>query len=82
MTNSKARTAIANSVVGLTRYLVRSRHLSKERAYLKLYQTELFGLLNNIKSGLFLEPNDQLIELLRAEEREGASGLYERLARI
>lgn len=82
MTNAKARTSMANSVVGLTRYLVRSRHISKERAYLKLYQTELFGLLGNVKTGLFLEPNERLIELLKTETREGPAGLYAKLARF
>lgn len=82
MTNSRARTAIANSAVGLTRYLVRRHHISKDRAYMKLYQTELFGLLSNIKTGLFLEPNERLIDLLKAEERFGTVGLYARLSEI
>ena len=82
MTESRARTAIANSVVGLTRYLVRQCHISKDRAYMKLYRTELFGLLSNIKTGLFLEPNERLIDLLKVESRKGVSELYARLAEL
>lgn len=82
MTNSRARTAIANSAVGLTRYLVRRHHISKDRAYMRLYRTELFGLLSNVKTGLFLEPNERLIDLLKVEERSGADGLYARLSKI
>ena len=43
---------------------------------------ELFGLLGNIKTGLFLEPNERLIDLLKVEERSGADGLYARLSEI
>ena len=49
---------------------------------MRLYKTELFGLLGNIKTGLFLEPNERLIELLKVEERSGADGLYARLSKI
>ena len=82
MTNARAKTAIANSVVGLTRFLVRQNHISKEHAYIKLYQTELFGLLNNVRTGLFLEPNDRLIDLLKIELQEGVTGLYAKLQMI
>ncbi|MBQ0032336.1 MAG: hypothetical protein KBT68_06005 [bacterium] len=49
---------------------------------MKLYRTELFGLLSNIKTGLFLEPNDRLIGLLRIESQKGVSELYARLAEL
>lgn len=82
MTNSRARTMVTNSVVGLTRYLVRQGHISKDRAYMKLYQTELFGLLSNVKTGLFLEPNERLIDLLKTELKDGVPGLYAKLSVI
>lgn len=82
MTEAKARTAIANSAVGLTRYLVRKLHISKDRAYMRLYRSELFGLLSNIETGLYLEPNEMLIDLLKTEMTEGVQGLYAKVVAL
>ncbi len=49
---------------------------------MKLYRTELFGLLSNIKTGLFLEPNESLIDLLQVELRKGVSERYAMLAEL
>ena len=82
MTETAARTLVANSVVGLTRFIVKKNHISKDRAYMKLYRTELFGLLENLDTGLYLEPNERLIDLLKVEMEEGREMLYSRLAKM
>ena len=79
MTKSRLRTAIANSVVGLTKHLMRTGHLSKDRAYMKLYATETFRLLNDPRTRLFLEPNERLIALIGIEKRHGVDALYDKL---
>ena len=82
MTKSRAKTAIANSVVGLTKHLMRQCRLSKDKAYMRLYTTETFRVLNDPRTRLFLEPNAVIIKLLGIEQRQGVEAFYNVLSKI
>ena len=76
MTKSRARTVIANSVTGLVRFIMKAERLSKEDAYLRLCGTELFRLLRNDRTSLYLEPNVQLTKLYMCEQDQGVDAFY------
>lgn len=80
MTKSRARTVIANSVTALVRFIMKTERLSKEDAYFRLCGTELFRLLRNDRTSLYLEPNVQLTKLYKCEREHGVDALYSAVA--
>lgn len=80
MTKSRARTIVANSVTALVRFIMKTEQLSKEDAYFRLCGTELFRLLRNDRTSLYLEPNVQLTKLYKCEREQGVDALYSAIA--
>lgn len=76
MTDAKIQTAIAACAVGLTRHIMARDGIVQDDAYRKLCATELFKLLSNPDTGLFLEPNESLCNLLDVELLDGVDALY------
>jgi len=50
--------------------------LSKEEAYQRLMEMELYELLPDVDTRLYLEPNEFLIECCKLECDEGKEALY------
>lgn len=77
MTPEKARVAIGNKVVELTRYIMSQDGVSQDVAYAKLFRMELFKLLSDPETRLFLEEDDYLRQACETELTKGADSLYE-----
>ena len=77
MTPEKARVAIGNKVVELTRYIMSQDGVSQDVAYAKLFRMELFKLLSDPGTRLFLEEDDYLRQACETELTKGADSLYE-----
>ncbi|MCC8128213.1 MAG: hypothetical protein LIO92_12620, partial [Clostridiales bacterium] len=60
MTEGKARVTLGLSVVTITKYLMERFNLSHEDAYKKLINTDFFERLNDLETGLYLEPDQYL----------------------
>lgn len=75
MTDALVRNAIANSVVGLTRYVMRTCGKPDDEAYRMVYDSELFRLLSDPKTNLYLRTNAELCGYYEVERRSGVNAL-------
>lgn len=76
MSESKIETTIGLSVVALTRFLMSKYQLNQEESYRKLMGTELFKLLNDEETRLYLETNEYLCQACEEEMNGGLEALY------
>ena len=77
MTAEKARVATGNKVVDLTRYIMARDGMSQDLAYAKLYRMELFKLLSDPETRLFLEDDAYLQKAYEVESASGIDALYD-----
>jgi len=80
MSEAKINAAIASSVIGLTRHVMEREHVSEDVAYRAVYQSELYKLLGNAATRLFLVPNADLVRLYDVERRDGSDAFYREVA--
>ena len=64
-------------VVALTRYIMKKESVDYENAYKKLLATELYKLLNDSDTRLFLERNDYLCVAYDKEIELGKDAMYD-----
>ncbi|MCR5723765.1 MAG: hypothetical protein K6G80_01610 [Treponema sp.] len=76
MSESTIETAKGNSVIALTKHIMKKMNLTQEKAYAKLSSTDFFNLLNDTGTNLFLETNDYLCTALDYELNEGEDAMY------
>ncbi len=76
MTEGKIETTKGFCVVSLTRHLMDSFQLSMDAAYKKLLKTELYSLLMDTDTGLYLETNEYLCKACDIEQNQGKESLY------
>ena len=76
MSQSKIETTIGMCVIALTRHIMLKENVDYESAYKCLLQTEIYDLLKDQDSRLYLETNDYLIKAYDTESAEGKNALY------
>lgn len=76
MSNNKIETTIGLCVVALTRHIMELQNLDYESAYKKLLTMDLYQLLTDSETRLFLEPNSFLCKACEKELSEGKDALY------
>lgn len=76
MDESRIETTTGMCVVALTKYLMKKQNLDYEAAYKKLLGMELYKLLSDTETRLFLETNEYLCEACDRELEEGVDVLY------
>ena len=69
------KSAIANSVVGLTRHVMRTCGKRDDEAYRMVYDSELFRLLTDPKTNLYLQTNAELCGYFDVEKESGVNAL-------
>lgn len=77
MSESKIETTKGLCVVALTRYLMEIYGIKQEDAYKHLLHMELYGLLMDEGTGLYLESNAYLCECCKIECEKGTDALYD-----
>lgn len=77
MSEGKIETTMGLCVVALTKHIMEKKKLDYEAAYKMLLTTELYKLLNDQETRLFLEVNEYLIEAYDKELEDGKDALYE-----
>ncbi|MDE7019534.1 MAG: hypothetical protein K2P23_01335 [Lachnospiraceae bacterium] len=77
MKESKIETTIGLCVVSVTRFLMDKLCCNQETAYRKLLTMELYQLLLDKETALFLETNDYLCQACNIEYESGIEALYE-----
>ena len=76
MTDGKANTVVGHCVIDLTKYIMSKDGLSADAAYRKLFGTELYKLLNDYDTRLFLEDGEYLRQAYDTEMSEGVDAMY------
>ncbi|MCM1104721.1 MAG: hypothetical protein NC409_11535 [Clostridium sp.] len=77
MDESRIETTKGMCVVALTKHLMKRQNIGHEAAYKKLLKMELYKLLLDSETRLFLETNEYLCEACNKELDEGKDALYE-----
>ncbi len=77
MSDSQFETTVGICVIALTRYLMKKYSIDQEKAYKKLLGMELYKLLNDRETRLYLETNDYLCEACNTELEFSVNQLYE-----
>lgn len=77
MDEGRIETTMGMCVVALTKHLMKKQNLNYEKAYKKLLNMELFKLLTDSETRLFLETNEYLYEACDRELEDGVEVLYE-----
>ena len=75
MMESKIETTIGLCVVALSKFLMKKYSVSEEEAYQRLMEMELYELLLDADTRLYLEPNEFLIRCCEMECDKGKEGL-------
>ena len=76
MSTSKIETTQGLCTVALTKHLMASLSLSEDAAFAKLMQMELYSLLMDPETRLYLETNEYLCEACDQELSLSLDGLY------
>ena len=77
MTTSKIETTMSLCVIALTKYIMDLKKINHEESYRFLLGLEIYTLLNDEDSRMFLETNEYLCEACRIEIEEGIDAFYE-----
>ncbi len=76
MKESKIETTIGLCVVALSKFLMKKYSVLEEEAYQRLMEMELYELLLDTDTRLYLEPNEFLIQCCEIECDKGKEALY------
>ena len=76
MLENKIETIKGLCVVNITKFIMTKLGLSADEAYAKFMQMEMFDLLMDTDSGMYLEQNEFLIACSEKEIEYGAEELY------
>jgi hypothetical protein len=77
MNESKIETAKGMCVVDVTKFLMQRNNCTGDVAYAHFMGMELYQILMDTDSGMYLEQNDYLFECCEIEESRGIDALYE-----
>lgn len=77
MSDNKIQTNKGLCVVALTKYIMKKCNMKQDEAYGKLLQMDLYQLLLDDDSRLFLETNEYLCKCCELELEQGNAVMYE-----
>lgn len=77
MSESKIEVTTGMCVVALTRHIMQKKQVDYEKAYKMLLNSEVYKLLQDAETRLFLETNEYLAEAYDCELDFGKDALYE-----
>jgi hypothetical protein len=77
MNESRIETAKGMCVIDLTKFLMHRNGCTHDVAFAHLMEMELYHLLMDTDSDMYLEPNEYLFECCEVEESQGIDALYD-----
>ncbi|MCD8300121.1 MAG: hypothetical protein LUC41_02945 [Clostridiales bacterium] len=77
MSEGRAQVTLGLSVVAITKYLMEYYSIDYEEAYKRLIATDFFEKINDLDTGLLLEPDKYLCEACLLELEHGSDAMYE-----
>ena len=81
MSEGKIETTQGLCVIAMTKHLMRKFDITEDVAYARLINTELYSLLMDPETGLFLETSRYLCEACDIELDHGKVALYDYINR-
>lgn len=81
MSGEKIETTQGLCAVALTKHLMGKYAVAEDAAYAKLIDTELYTLLMDSETGMYLETNQYLCEACDLELEHGSDALYDYINR-
>ena len=81
LSGGKIETTQGLCAVALTKHLMKKYAVAEDAAYAKLIDTELYTLLMDPETGLYLETNQYLCDACDMELEQGNEALYEYINR-
>lgn len=76
MSEDRIRNTIGECAIGLTRHVMIREAVSHDEAYRRVLASEIFKLIGDSDTRLFLEPNTELVRLYEIEKSSGVDALY------
>lgn len=76
MPESKIETIKGNCVIALTKFIMSKLAITQDKAFSKLNSMEIFGLLNDTGTNLFLETNEYLCKACELELNGKTDEMY------
>ena len=76
MTERKIETMKGMCAVDITKFIMKKLALSPDEAYARFMKMELYKLLMDSETGMFLEQNEFLFECCEKEMEQGIDELY------
>ena len=76
MDKGRINTIQGACIVAVTKHIMQQNGIDRENAYKTALKTELYKLLMDEDTGLFLEPNAYLNECYDIEMKQGIDALY------
>ena len=76
MSEGRIETTKGMCVIALTKFLMKRFQIEQDKAYAKLLETELYSLLTDSETRLFLETNEYLCKCCAIELDDGSDALY------
>lgn len=76
MSDSKIETMQGMCAVDITKYIMRKMNCEADVAFSKFIKMELYKLLMDTNSGMYLEQNEFLFDCCEAELEHGIDALY------
>lgn len=76
MNENRVETTIGLCVIALTKYIMKIYHVNQGDAYRKLITMELYNVLMDADSRLYLETNEYLIQCCKIECEQGKDAFY------
>lgn len=77
MPERKIETMKGMCAVDITKFIMKELKLSCDEAYARFMQMELFRILMDTESGMYLEQNEFLFKCCKAELELGEKGLFQ-----
>ena len=81
LSRGKIETTQGLCVVALTKHLMKKYAVAEDAAYAKLIDTEMYTLLMDPETGLYLETNQYLCDACDMELEHGSDALYDYINR-
>ena len=77
MTAGQKKMGVLSKIIYLVKVEMESNGVSESKAYDKILQTQIYGLLKNTKTGLYLEPAEYIKEAYEIETNNSAEKMME-----
>ena len=82
MEETMIKSAIQSKIICLVKFDMNIHKINEEKAYINVMQTELFKLLRDTSTKLYLEPKEFIEEAYKIEINKSSSDMLKFIAKV